>query len=80
MFTISEQKELIQKFAPVSSIFEYYRMVDPIENIVYKIVDGKAVHTDDMKPCYSLWNREKPCKNCVSFHACNLQKQFFKIE
>jgi len=63
---LNNYKELI-----LSTLNDYIRVVDPKEKVIqYESLKIKNAFGDGVgKRCYSFWDRERECENCVSIKA-----------
>lgn len=59
-------------------VFDIVRIVDPIQKEVIKYKDCKAIPGSET--CYSLWQINEECKDCISLKALNNQKTHMKIQ
>lgn len=63
----------------LKNVFDVVRLVDVGHTCVLSVDEqGKVV--DEDHPCYTVWNRENRCENCVSFKAFTQKTQLAKIE
>ncbi|MCH4208405.1 MAG: GGDEF domain-containing protein [Solobacterium sp.] len=60
-------------------IFDIVRLVEPEETQVETLKDGKLVSAHQ-EPCYSVWEKNSRCENCISRRACNEGKRITKLE
>lgn len=65
----------------MSKVFDTVRVIDPIKATV---VSGEHLENPDkdsnMPRCYSIWNRDERCRNCVSYKALKTKKAQSKLE
>lgn len=62
----------------INKLFSVARLVDVTNNYVCKIVDGKVVKTN--RKCFCLWERNRPCSNCITHRTHVEQKQLTKLQ
>lgn len=62
----------------INNLFSVARLVDVSNNYICKIVDGKVVPTN--RKCFCIWERNRPCKNCITNRAFVEQKQITKLQ
>lgn len=62
----------------ISKLFSVVRLVDVSNNYVCKIVDGKVVPSN--RKCFCVWDRNRPCSNCITHRAFVEQKQLTKLQ
>lgn len=79
MYEIKQYKSELETICDFTEIYDWFRLVNPDNNEVYSLVNGKAVLSGD-GPCYKLWNRDSPCENCVSRCGCRNSTQYMKLE
>ncbi|MEG0664470.1 MAG: GGDEF domain-containing protein [Clostridia bacterium] len=79
MFKIIDQSGEISSIIGTEQLFDYYRLVDPATNIIYKLENGTVIKTD-LPLCYKIWEREKPCENCISYRSYSEDNRYVKIE
>ena len=85
-------QELTEKLKLIENIYDYIRLVNPIENkILYYIKSSadKIGEQDHDRACYSMWtkgiacysawNRSTVCENCISMRALDQKQAVFKI-
>ena len=63
----------------LKNVFDVVRLVDVGHTCVLS-VDEQGKIVDEDHPCYTVWNRENRCENCVSFKAFTQKTQLAKIE
>ncbi len=62
-------------------LYDYVRVVDPINKNVNYYLKPQPAGTDDVEPrCYKLWGKGDLCENCISVRAFNQEDTFVKIE
>lgn len=59
--------------------FDLERVVDPETYTAYRLTPEGFLKASP-HPCYSLWNRSKPCENCASCKAVERQNRVTKLE
>lgn len=74
----SELPSSINDIVNATSLFDYYRIIDPKKNIAYSYKDGELKEIG--KHCYDIWNRRSSCVSCVVKKAITHKKPFLKIE
>ncbi|MFA5384752.1 MAG: diguanylate cyclase [Eubacteriales bacterium] len=73
--------DLTEKAGLLSSIYEYIRLVDPVQKTVIHNLKTDAVRDhDNRSKCYSAWGKNAVCANCISMRATNQKRTCFKIE
>lgn len=61
------------------AFFDKVRLIDPIQHTVFRIEpDGRL--TAKKKPCYTIWNADKPCINCTGCKASSTCCRSIKLE
>lgn len=61
------------------AFFDKVRLIDPTQHTVFRIApDGRL--TAEKKPCYTIWNADKPCINCTSCKASSTCCRSIKLE
>ena len=79
MFPIKDMSEFLKNYSLPEKLFDMYRVVDPVTHRGFNVSsDGNLIKTDSL--CHDIWQRGQCCKNCISMHTCNEQKQYFKME
>ena len=68
----------------LESVFDTVRIVDPINTNVVSGNDLESINyfsdkTDEIK-CYSIWNKNERCPNCISYKALQTNETQSKIE
>lgn len=68
----------------MKKVFDVVRVVDPINT---EVVSGKdfesAAHNSEKNgvlKCYSIWNKNERCQNCISYKAFQTKKTQSKLE
>ncbi len=79
MFSIDQLKGDIQDHVRLPSLFDLYRLVDPLTHEVYEYVNGDSVRLDGVM-CYDIWHKGHPCRNCTSARALVEDKLIVKLE
>lgn len=72
----SELKELIDNLLEV---FDDVRIVDPKKTSVFVLDDNELINKDK-NPCFSIWDKEERCSNCISLLACTNKQRTTKFE
>ncbi|MGE4548094.1 MAG: helix-turn-helix domain-containing protein [Intestinibacillus sp.] len=70
--------ELQNALSLLPEIYDVARLVDPVNQDSWIIFSKDARITGGV--CYSLWNGEKPCGNCIAMQARQSNRPSFKIE
>lgn len=78
MDAIQEMGETLRRQCPTDTIFELYRLVNPETNEVFQYRGDELFQTGQR--CYDIWNRTRPCRNCISKRACGQGLQVMKME
>lgn len=78
MDAIQEMEETLRQQCPTDTIFELYRLVNPETNEVFQYRGDELFQTGQR--CYDIWNRTRPCRNCISKRACGQGRQVMKME
>ncbi len=78
-------KNIIKDLDLFKNIYDIIRIVDPITKEVYDTVFSDSYNIDILPPtpnnfCYSFWNRDEVCENCVSTRSLKTGKSYVKIE
>ena len=61
------------------AFFDKVRLIDPTQHTVFRITpDGRL--TAEKKPCYTIWNADKPCINCTGCKASSTCCRSIKLE
>lgn len=75
---IQEMEETLRQQCPTDRIFQLYRLVNPETNEVFRYRGDKLLKTG--QHCFDIWNRTRPCRNCISKRACGQSRQIMKME
>lgn len=68
---IKEESKLANDF------YDSIRVVDPKSNtVIYEAKDSECGEC----ACYEVWQKDKPCRNCISHRALKENNTFVKIE
>lgn len=78
MFNQIDVLAVLEGKSEINKLFSVARLVDVSNNHVCKIVDGKVVPTN--RKCFCVWNRNRPCRNCITHRAFVEQKQITKLQ
>ena len=62
----------------MQSVFDVVRLVDPVNKIV--MIKGKDNVVKTETKCYSFWNNNAVCKNCIAMRTYNENETISKIE
>lgn len=61
------------------AFFDKVRLIDPTQHTVFRIApDGRL--TAEKKPCYTIWDADKPCINCTGCKASSTCCRSIKLE
>ena len=64
----------------IHNLYDYIRIVDPIQKKVsYQTGSYSGPIISGGNECFSLWEREQACENCISMRAFNSGNTFIKI-
>jgi len=69
-------KEIFKKLSVIEGFYDYIRIVDPINKLVF---DSDSLEYANI-PCYKHFENESPCKNCVCSNALTNNNLFAKLE
>lgn len=69
---------LLNNISTFNMLYDVLRVVDPLKKQILDVNSGKINSLSSS--CYSLWKKDKICKNCVSVRAYNENESFIKIE
>lgn len=69
-------KEIFKKLSIIEGFYDYIRIVDPINKLVF---DSDSWEYSNI-PCYKHFENESPCKNCVCSKALTNNNLFAKLE
>ena len=69
----------MKKLQYQAEIYDIVRLVEPTTMTVVKIEDGELV-TAQEEACFSVWEKEDRCQNCISIQACSEGKRITKFE
>lgn len=69
-------KEVFKKLSIIEGFYDYIRIVDPINKLVF---DSDSLEYSNI-PCYKHFENESPCKNCVCSKALTNNNLFAKLE
>lgn len=78
MFDIKNIDIELKQFYLSEDFCDFYRLVEPTTHIVYNYADKKLIKMDYF--CYDIWGLGVPCINCISKHACQCTKKYYKLE
>lgn len=63
----------------LANVYDVVRIVDPVRNtVVYN--PGKEVLDLEKSPCYSVWNKDRFCDNCIALRVQQEKTTLFKFE
>lgn len=69
-------KEIFKKLSIIEGFYDYIRIVDPINKLVF---DSDSLEYSNI-PCYKHFENKSPCKNCVCSKALTNNNLFAKLE
>lgn len=72
------QQEIRSYIHTLRKCFDIVRLVDPIHLHCLHFDNNKLIMSDDT--CFSVWNKEQRCSNCISAKAISENRRFTKIE
>ncbi|MDG2865993.1 hypothetical protein P7M39_24505, partial [Vibrio parahaemolyticus] len=73
-------ESLMDTVDTLSSIYDAIRIINPVtKEIYYFKSDNSEKMLDDVK-CYSYWEKNNVCQNCVSMKSYNSETTCVKIE
>ena len=73
-------EEIYNEIKVLKRIFYAVRIVNPIENMVYEISNDLEKIYMQQSECYSIWNKDKKCENCISKKAFLNKSSYEKFE
>ncbi|TFZ41770.1 GGDEF domain-containing protein [Soehngenia longivitae] len=71
---------LMNTIDTLSNIYDAIRIIHPVTKKIYDFKSSSYELVLEDFPCYTYWNRNKICKNCVSMKAYNTENTSIKIE
>lgn len=71
--------EIFQKMETMREVFDVVRLVDVTKAKIVRINNRGEVSEEEYR-CFSIWNRQHRCDNCVSIKAFAAQKELTKFE
>ncbi len=76
-----ELDKIIQQVMSFDHMYQLIRVIDPINKTVVFERDKDEVELNEkFETCYSIWNKNKVCNNCISMRAYNENDVCIKIE
>ncbi|MCX7711312.1 MAG: GGDEF domain-containing protein [Clostridia bacterium] len=75
---ILKLEELKNSIDLLKKIYDFVRIIKPIEKQVYDLDTDLLIETPHK--CHDLWRNGKICSNCISMRAYNEKDTFFKLE
>lgn len=75
-----EYEELIKKIEGLKKTFDLVRLVEPVSGKLCEFLKDKNEIKVTEYECYSLWDKNKKCKNCVSIRALLDKTRYTKFE
>lgn len=74
-----KKDELLCMMNQLSLIFDVVRLVDPVNTSVVDIEHGVIQHVEK-SACFSVWEKDKRCDNCISLLSCSEKRRLTKFE
>ncbi len=71
---------LMNTIDTLSNIYDAIRIINPVTKKIYYSKTSSHENILNDAPCYSYWNSNKICQNCVSMKAYNTESTSIKIE
>ncbi len=76
---VIEKSKLQELMKEYELIYDVVRIVDPKNNQIISW-DEHQIKIADMEPCFSVWEKDEPCDNCISLGACVERRRMTKFE
>jgi two-component system, cell cycle response regulator len=74
-------KEIINRPAFISNLYDTVRLVDPVHKIVSSCLKSDSTGTTlSSGSCYEMWGKDSICDNCISMRSFNKKRTTVKIE
>lgn len=73
-------QQLKTKLNLFTSLYDIVRVVDPVGHNSWIIYGDTVPDKDESLVCYSFWNRNESCQNCISMRAYIQNDTFFKLD
>lgn len=67
-----------QSLSILTKIYDIVRIVDPLKKTA-RLITTKGIVKQELV-CYTFWNQNKICDNCISIRAYNEETTFVKLE
>lgn len=74
----NDLKQLLQDLRIFEEGYDTIRIVDPVKKKVLSLKNNIVLETE--QGCFSMWERNQICENCISIRAYNEEKSFVKVE
>lgn len=78
MFEFQKADPAVKSYLIEYGLYDYYRLVDVDTYEVYNLQDGILMPIHQC--CFSYWNHEGACQNCISRSALSANRSFIKLE
>ncbi len=75
---MDELEGLLGKLSIFEKMYQFLRIVDPIEKKIYDLKDNHLNCIDNS--CFDFWGKNEVCNNCISMRAFNEDDTIIKIE
>ena len=72
-------RQLAEMMEGMRHIFDLVRLVDPKNSKILRLDEDGAI-SSHTKPCYSVWNRDRKCENCISYRCMQNKSRMSKLE
>lgn len=72
-------QKIISLIQELHLVFDIVRLVDITNNTQYTLNDANELEPSPYK-CYTVWNRDQVCNNCISARACQSKSRLEKFE
>ena len=72
-------QKIISLIQELHLVFDIVRLVDITNNTQYTLNDANELEPSPYK-CYTVWNRDQVCNNCISARACCNKTRIEKFE
>lgn len=72
-------EKLLSEMDCLREMYDIVRLVDPASTTVVCFTNGKLVEAQK-DPCFSVWEKNGRCQNCVSYQACREGRKVTKFE
>ncbi|SJZ76866.1 GGDEF domain-containing protein [Garciella nitratireducens] len=71
-------EELLKKIDLITKLYHVVRIVDPVHKEAF-FYENRQFTQQDL-PCYSFWEKNKICENCISIQALEEEEVYAKVE